>query len=550
MASTGKDTIYIDIDDEITSIIDKLQGSTSKIVALVLPKRAAALQSIVNMKLLKRAADEANKNLVLITSEAGLLPLAGATGLYVAKNLQSKPEIPAAPDIPEPDEEETAEVEPAGDEPLDASKSVGELSGKEDDSVEIDNDEPDDKAKPKKKSKGKKDKNPKIPNFEKFRLKLFLIIGGVLALIGFWILAVFVLPKATIAVKTDTSTVNAKVEFTASPTKLDFDESAKIVPSKLAEQNVEESQTAPATGEKDVGTKATGQVTVKNCSSGSVTIPAGTAVSSGGLNFLTNSSLSLDSGNFTPPPGSTCKDTGSHVGTVNVTAQANGDQYNLASGASYSVAGQGSSVTGTGSAMTGGTSKTAKVVSQQDVDTAKAKMTTTDDQVKSNLQKELDSGGYYAIAETFAKKDETTTASPEVGQEATEVKVTYKSSDSMVGVNQDDLNKLIEASISGDIDTSKQSIQDYGVSKATFKVVSTKPNGDMVIDMDTQVTVGPDINEDQLKQEIAGKKRGETENIIKAIPGVQDAQVSYSPFWVSRTPKKASKISFTYEKAN
>src|SRR5690554_5492853 len=103
MAIEKKDTIYIGVDDEITAVIDKLQKSDSKIVALVLPKRAAALQSIVNMKLLKRTADEAGKNPVLITSEKGLLPLAGATGLHVAKNLSSKPEIPAAPDKKEID---------------------------------------------------------------------------------------------------------------------------------------------------------------------------------------------------------------------------------------------------------------------------------------------------------------------------------------------------------------------------------------------------------------------------------------------------------------
>src|SRR6266545_779348 len=99
----GKDVIYIDIDDEITAIIDKVRGSGEKIVALVLPKRATVLQSIVNMKLLKRTADEAKKHLVLITGEAGLLPLAGSVGLHVAKTLQSRPEIPTAPTAHEAD---------------------------------------------------------------------------------------------------------------------------------------------------------------------------------------------------------------------------------------------------------------------------------------------------------------------------------------------------------------------------------------------------------------------------------------------------------------
>src|SRR4051812_2410680 len=112
-----KDTIYIDIDDEITTIIEKVRGSSQKIVALVLPKRASVLQSIVNMKLLKRTADTAKKSLVLITTETGLLPLAGTVGLYVARNLQTKPEIPTVDgvdsDFDDIDEPESVEFDPS-----------------------------------------------------------------------------------------------------------------------------------------------------------------------------------------------------------------------------------------------------------------------------------------------------------------------------------------------------------------------------------------------------------------------------------------------------
>jgi hypothetical protein len=76
----GKDTIYIDAEDEITSIIDKVESAKEKIVALVLPKRSSTLQSIVNMRLLKRSAESAGKSVVLITSESALMPLAGAAG--------------------------------------------------------------------------------------------------------------------------------------------------------------------------------------------------------------------------------------------------------------------------------------------------------------------------------------------------------------------------------------------------------------------------------------------------------------------------------------
>src|SRR5438445_133951 len=127
--ATDKDTIYVDIDDEITGIIDKVKASDGKVVALVLPKRAGVFQSIVNMKLLKRAADESKKNLALITTEAGLLPLAGAAGIHVAKTLTSKPEIPAGPAAFDEAEEAVDEEAATVELPLDANKPVGELSG-------------------------------------------------------------------------------------------------------------------------------------------------------------------------------------------------------------------------------------------------------------------------------------------------------------------------------------------------------------------------------------------------------------------------------------
>src|SRR5436190_17633981 len=95
-AAKAKETIYVDVEDDITAIIDKVEAAKAKVVALVLPKRSTTLQSTVNMRLLKRSAESADKDLVLVTSEGALLPLAGAVGLHVAKNLQSAPKVPTA----------------------------------------------------------------------------------------------------------------------------------------------------------------------------------------------------------------------------------------------------------------------------------------------------------------------------------------------------------------------------------------------------------------------------------------------------------------------
>lgn len=122
-STQAKETIYVDVDDEITALIDKVTSSKAKIVALVLPKRATVMQSIVNMKLLKHRSDEAGKKVVLITSEAALMPLAGLADMYVAQTPTSRPEIPKAPNAVD-------DVMESIEEPADAMSTDEEFDSK------------------------------------------------------------------------------------------------------------------------------------------------------------------------------------------------------------------------------------------------------------------------------------------------------------------------------------------------------------------------------------------------------------------------------------
>lgn len=547
-----KDTIYIDVDDEITSIIEKVKKGKSDIVALVLPKRAVVLQSIVNMKLLKKSADGAGKRVVLITSEAGLLPLAGAVGLYVAKNLQSKPEVPVAPDMDEPDDDEIeAELDDEEEPEIDKAVAVGALAASKadtkDDIPTIDeSDEVADgpvaaaasKAK-KQKQKAKKDKSKRVPNFEKFRLKFFLIIGGVILLIVFWWWAVMVAPQLKAVIVTDSTTSSPSVTFTADPDVTEVDLSKNVVQAKRAEKTEEDDQTAAATGTKDVGTKATGTLNMSvPCSPQTPpTIPAGTKVSANGLTFVTATATSLTTPNFS----NGCR----FGGSTKITAEKNGEEYNLGA-TSYAVTGY-PTVSSEGTAMTGGTSKTIKVVSDQDVESAKGKLTDNSDKIKAELRGQLEEEGYVVIDSSF-DKDVDTTVSPAVGQEANEVTVRAKTTYSMYAVKQDQLHQLVEEAVKPELEASNQQMQDDGIATATFEI-DKKGSDTIKMTMQTTVQIGPKVDEAQLKSEIAGQKRGDTENIIKNISGVKDVELDYSPFWVSRTPKNADKITVEYKKA-
>lgn len=542
-----KDVIYIDVDDEITGIIEKVQNSSGKVVALVLPKRATVFQSIVNVKLLKRTADSAKKSLVLITSEQGLMPLAGAVGVYVAKTLQSKPAIPPTPNAPSdaPVAADDAIIEDAEDVPLDQNAPVGELAGDTEETIEVDNDDLDNS----KKAAGASAKTPrnkklKVPNFERFRNRLFIGIGvGLLLIIGL-ILAAFVLPKATITIKTDTTDIKLSASVSSSPTytSLNTDTDPSQVPGKLQELKKSDTQKTPATGKKDMGTKASGTVTfstLTNCITPVSGVPSGTSVSSGTFTFITQKAATFS------PSGLQDGKCVFSSSAIDVIAQNAGDSYNL-SARNYSVSGR-AEVTAKGSAMSGGTSKIITVVSQQDIDGLKQKMTESlSASASQELTAQLKDAGYFPLTETLTSKEPTVTSTPAVDSESTEVTVTVNATFTMAGAKQDDLEKALEAKISKEIDTSKQKILDNGMDTATVRIEEKQADGTTRFSLDTTAKVGVEQNETAIKQAITGKKKSEIKSIIQAQPGVKDVTVEFSPFWVTKAPKP-EKITLIFE---
>jgi hypothetical protein len=559
MADSNKDTIYVDIDEEITGLIDKVNSSPSKVVALVLPKRATLLQSIVNMKLLKRAADESKKNLVLITAETGLLPLAGAVGIHVAKTLQSKPEIPIAPNI-DNDREETVDEETAeliDDEPITTSTAATPIGGlaaassQLDDMETIDMDDDDlaavaapvAAAKP---NAPKKKKNAKlsVPNFERFRLVL-LVVGLLLILlvVGAFVL-ISKLPKATIDIQTNASTVSTNVSFELSTTAATLDTTSNTVPAKLATESKTQTGTAAATGQQNNGTKAAGsivmttQVCAPDLGTNPGTVPAGTGVSANNLTYITQSDADFSQSGA---KGSCINYTSN---TVDITAQQGGTSYNTTSdNTTFTVAGfSGDNATGSAS---GGTDDIQTVVQQSDIDAAAAKISAQNNGVKSDLQKQLQQDNYYPISTTFTAGTPTTSDSTSVGDPAGSVTVTQMTTYTEYGARQDDLETLLDNNIKAQVNTAQQGILDDGFDNVSFITNGASP---LSLSMTSKAEVGPAIDTTSIKQQAVGKKSADIEATIKSDSNVTGVTVSYSPFWVTTAPKNLNRITVNVAK--
>jgi len=558
-----KTTIYVDIDDDIAGIAEKVEKADQKIVALVLPKRPSVLQGSVNMNLLRKISEDASKNIVLITNDEQVLALAGLIGVHVSTSLQSKPYLPSqvaetAPVIDEVSDILGGDIDPAqpdvyiDDKKVDLKTPIGELAGIEtDDEIDLDNEEPekivttteDDESTKNTKKSGRK--KIAVPNFGAFRTKLALGIGALVLLIGAFYWAFVIAPIASITLSTEKSDANAKITLTASKDQATVDAEKGLLPAVRKEDKQKLSGSFTATGQKDVGTKASGTMTIQNCDySDGFTLPAGTRFTNSGKAYVSAQVAVVPK--FTGP-SSSCSLTGNSSGkvTISVTAESVGDSFNLSS-RSYSVSGipDSQNVDAVGSAMGGGTTKLVKIVTAEDVETAKGKvLATAADNVKGKVSTLLTNEGLVPIADTFVTAEAVPVSSVAVDAEASiDVTLTIEITSSMLGVKRSDIDPLLTKELTKKIMPSTQKIYSTGSDKAIIAVIE-RPSTDTV-KMTVAVTgkIGPNIDQNQLKKDIAGKKAGDAKQSLETRPGVSKADIRLSPFWVFSVPKNTKKI--------
>jgi len=541
----NKDVIYIDVEDDITAIIGKLKASKEKIVALVPPKRIGVLQSAVNLRLLDRTAHNEKKHLVLITNNHALMALAANAKIPVAKNLQSKPELPeiAALDIDD------------GEDIIDGAQlPVGELAKTADKEPESETDKAatgliDDAklaapaAAMTKKPRAKS--GAKVPNFNTFRKKLILGIGGGVLLILFLLWATLIAPRATVI-------ITARTSDTAISQTVSLSQTASTDPAKnilhVVQQQQKDTQSVQfdATGTKNVGDKATGQVEFQNNTYSAMTIGSGTKLrTGGGLVFVVDQDVAVPAGSAGPCPlcgGSPGKATGT------VTADEGGTNYN---GAAGSLSGTPKNVSANFTdATTGGTDKTAKVVTAEDVKNATEELNgkvKENDEVKAQLKNQF-SSSVVPIEASFSANKSKPKSSPAVGGEANgqatlSIDVTY----TMLGVDKSELSSYLDVAAKSGIDeVSDQRVYDNGKDSATFSEYHGRSGADSA-QLTATAKLGPDIKDDEIKEKVKGKQYGDIQADIGAINGVDNVDTKFWPFWVNAVPNDTKRITVEFK---
>lgn len=554
----NKDVIYIDVEDDVTAIIGKIKASKEKIIALVPPKRVGILQSAVNLRLLDRMASTSHKRLVLITNNQALIALSATTGIPVAKNLQSKPELPEISALSVDDDDDIIDgsslpvgelAKAAGVKSQDSEGTVDDALG----SLDID-DKPVKVTSQSESDPVKKDKprsGIKVPNFNTFRKKLFLGIGAFVVIVGFLIWANIFAPAATVIVTA--KTVSAPISTTATlsgATPTDVDKGTVQTVTQQIKKDISVKFTATGTGQ--VGTKASGQVEFENCKSDqAITIPAGTELSNSGNTYVTQASVVVPGG-----AGFACTSPGVSS-AVSIIAADVGADYNIDStGADFSVSGYSS--TGTfyfkavsTTVVAGGDSHKVTVVSDLDIQKATDALNALpSDEYKKQLTDQF-TNGEVIINDSFTVEHATPVSTPAVGAEATEqATLTSSTTFTITAIPRSDVGLFLKAALNKQLTgTVNQRIYDDGIDDVVITGYN-KGADSTTVNITTKGQVGPDIDVSSVKDKVKGKKFGEVQSILGSISGVSDVKVEFSYPWVNTIPSNGNKVDVQFKLTN
>lgn len=539
----NKDVIYIDIDDDVTAIISKIKKTSQKVVALVPPKRAGALQSAVNLRLLDRMAKADKKQLVLVTHNPALVALAANARIPVAKNLQSKPEL--ADERIDTDENDTiidGSAIPVGDfagmstdTPLRVSRN--DVIDTVDISLPDETTTPEpmrDVSRTKKSATPSARKAPKIPNFDTFRKKLFFAITGGIGLVALLVWMFVFAPAATIIVTASTSPFPVSTTVTLGGS-VATDYAAGVVRSVTQQQKQDVTVEFEATGQKNTGTKATGTVTFEAPLTASIgtTIDEGTIITRSGRSFATTESVTMTLSNFS----------GVDVGIV---ATEGGTASN---GISGNASGAPSGIAATIVSTSGGTDKISRVVSAEDLERAKGVLQgkSTEDPKKALIA--LFTNGEKVIDNSFSAQYGESVSKPAVGEEATDGKAALvtPATYTIQAIERSELEvyvkALITASFAGD---TSQKIFSSGVDEATVGNYRQQDQAQLAT-ITTSASVGPVIEDAAVKEAAKGKIYGDVQSTLQSRTGIKEVDVKFSYFWVTRVPSDIEKITIEYK---
>ena len=535
--------LYLEPDDEITSVVRRFREADAPRVVLVAPGRTKATTSAIGLRLLAREAADAGRTIALVADPA-------------ARALAAEAGIPAFPSVTEA--QSGREADPREPAPAPARASIHVVRGERIAAPAIagpigsssgarvvapgapppaarhprnDDTQPVPVVAPpvspsRARSRRTADRSGRAAN----RTALAAAIVGLVVLAA---LVAAILPGATVRI-TPKVTAIGPLSYTVA------------LPGQTDSGTFQSSMSANVTGTYDNSQPAKGVVTFANYNFSSVTVPKGTRVSAGAQVYTTDAAVTV--------PQSPKPNKGGTASTA-VTATVGGPDGNVEADAVDTVDdGDVSSslcpflfgcprLVANRQPITGGVTKKGSQVIQKDVDALVAKIKAD---VQGQLADHLAADNSRVYAEPAEPQDPVVTVpSWLVG---TKDKATFNLSGTLAydrqWVSRDALVEAGREQVAGDVTAhpAGTTVVDQSV---TVEPGQLTVNGDQVsAPLTVQASVMRDVNLEQLKASIEGKSRADA---IRALASMGSATITFWPGWVDAIPRLAFRIDMGIE---
>lgn len=532
--------IYLEADEEVTSAVEKLRKTEFKSVVFVVPKEASLLQGVVNLKLLKRQAENLEKTIAIVTQDKVGRTLADKVGILASSKLENLAGdleyVPAKKELSEDEIDERPAKKESENSPLEDTKEVifkDKKTVSNDDEEEqpdlvIREESPEDSRLAQEEAE-EEERDNLMPRFP---WRNVLIGGGAVLLILLSLGFVYIpRARATILVQAERKPIS--INFTGKK-DVTLDSEKAIVPVKTVEVTKDASKKFPATGKRNDGNKASGTLSIANMSGSDINWVSGTRFApsnNSAVVFAANSPV------YAPK---------SKITQIQVTAAQAGDQYNGFGGSSTNftlVSGGLNSniIINSDSGLSGGSNKEVSFVTQGDFDAAKDTLSKdTLNDATSDFNKQVES---LKVVDD-SKKDEVVSAdsTPDVNGDGSDFTLSVKVRKKALAFSLDDISNIIKAEVSRQLGLDKQVVDD-GASNATMKIDSSDYTaGTLSGSIKTDAYVSSKFDENSIKNELVGKDATAADKYLKGLDGVQETQLEFFPSFLKLFPRITSHI--------
>ena len=540
-----KKFLYTHPEESIAYVIDRISGAPEDEIFLAVDASQEVFSDHINLKLLKREADNFSKKITIVSKTPHILEIAGQAGFAVSSD-----------DINSAESASAAPITAAHEEPAQISESEMPMFLPEDNENELPwmrkktageaTELKSEEAQEEKEVEALIRNESQKKSFKKILSWKF--IGAAVGVVA--VLAVgafyFLSPGVSLNIILRKTTFNLDFKVTADTAMAAVDLKSSKIPGQLVKLNKEIADQFSASGKQEKESKAEGEITIYNefgASSQKLIQNTRFKAKNGEIfrlkNVVTVPGATVDGGKVTAP------------GTITavVVADQSGPQYNIEptdftipgfEGTPKFVAFYGKS----SSPMAGGALSGIPFATKEDLDGAKsaliAKFNKSADELAGT---EVPEGMKILPRARLEPTFDFSADNPgDDGKFTAKVKVNY----GVFAFSDGDIGGLVEQYIAGKFSDARQS----GAESRTI-TYSDESLGANNLSLNFTVKVSQvlkgSLDEAKIKNDLAGKNEEEMKEVLRANEAIESAEFSFRPVWISVAPRDPERIEISVQ---